>query len=136
MTEQESIIDSLEKCAALDIDLTPSIYEHFFSDYPDALPLMGHSDNLMRGRMVDQVFELFLDDSQQGEGGYLRWEIDNHLDAYGVQVDMYPAFLRAVQGAVATALGRQWQREHEQAWQHRIDRLLSDIETHARQKKT
>ena len=45
---------------------------------------MDHSDQYMKGRMLAQVFELLLDDEHLGEGSYLRWEVNNHLLAYGV----------------------------------------------------
>ena len=92
---------------------------------------MGHSDEHMRGRMAEQTLELFTDDGHDGPGHYLEWEVDNHLGAYGVGVDMYPAYLNAIKEAVAQTLGADWQPTHEAAWTARIDTLLRHIEAHA-----
>ncbi len=130
MTDLDILTRSLEQCAELDIDPTPEIYAHFFDICEGATDLMGHSDAHMRSRMVNQVFELLLDDALSGAGNYLRWEVDNHLSAYGVQVHMYPAFFEAVKHGVRNALGELWSDDCERAWDRRIDMLQADIDAH------
>jgi hypothetical protein len=108
-------------------DLTDLIYAKFFDTCPSANELMSHSDQHMRGRMLEQTFELLMDDALNGTGSYFEWEIDNHLQAYGVQADMYAAFLEAVRVAVKDAAGAGWQPRHEQAWAARINSLLEEL---------
>lgn len=131
MTELEVVTSTLEQCAELDVDLTPEIYDVFFKTCAESVPLMGHSDAYMRGRMLEQVFELILDDSPQGPGSYLHWEVDNHVTAYGVDAAMYDAFLRAIKEAVKRTIDDNWQDEFEAAWDARIEALLADIHNHA-----
>ena len=122
-----TISDSLEQCAEAAGDITDTVYERFFNECGSAEPLMGHSDTGMKGRMLAQVIELLLTDEHLGDDGYLRWEVDNHLLAYGVEVEMYPAFLNAVRDEVKESLGNGWDADQEKAWSTRIDTLLEDI---------
>lgn len=131
MNELDLVIDTLEQCAERDIDLTPMIYESFFSSCSDALPLMGHSDQYMRGRMVAQIFEVIMDDSHHGAGGYLRWEVEAHLNDYGVKEGMYNAFLLSIKNAVKETIEDQWKNEYELAWDTRIGQVLMEIKKHA-----
>ncbi len=123
----DEVADSLQRVAELDLDLTEPIYERFFALCEAALPLMGHSDLHMRGRMLEQVFELLMDENLQGVGGYYRWELENHLDGYSVDADMYIAFYRAVYEVVKDSLVDAWTPTHEQAWRERIDSLLAEV---------
>lgn len=133
MTEQTliTISDSLEQCAEQAGDITDAVYERFFAICPSAEPLMGHSDQGMKGRMLAQVIELLLTDEHLGEDGYLRWEVDNHLLAYGVEVGMYTTFMSALHEIVRNSLGDAWSDSQQQAWESRISTLLNDIQTEA-----
>lgn len=122
---------SLELCAELDQDITNSVYEHFFAACPAAIELMGHSDEHMRGRMMAQVLELLIEDAEYEEGGYLDWEVENHVQAYAVEASMYAAFLPAVKSAMQQALGNQWQAEHETAWDTRLGKMHTAIERYS-----
>ncbi len=132
--DQHTITQALEEIAEREIDITDAVYEHFFALYPDAAALMSHSDELMRGRMLEQTLMLLMDADAMGEGNYLRWEVDNHLDAYGVLEGMYPAFLESIRLAMRDALDKQWLPAYEQAWQNHTVRLLEDISQHAQTK--
>lgn len=132
-TEQiiNTISNSLEQCAEAVGDITQPVYARFFNQCSAAEPLMGHSDDGMKGRMLAQVIELLLTDEHLGDDGYLRWEVDNHLLAYGVEVDMYPAFFTAVRDTVKASLGNRWGVDQANAWTTRIERLLQDVYTQA-----
>jgi hypothetical protein len=134
MGDVELITDDFVRVSELDIDLAGAIYERFFDSCEAAVPLMGNSDIYMRGRMLEQVYELFMDENHEGEGGYLRWEVDNHLDAYNVDVSMYESFLHAVKDATKAVLHENWGSQNEHAWDSRIDALLKDIHAHAQHK--
>ncbi len=126
-----TISDSLEQCAEAVGDITAPVYNRFFAQCGDAEPLMGHSDEGMKGRMLAQVIELLLTDEHLGNDGYLRWEVDNHLLAYGVDVGMYPAFFEAVRDTVKDSLGTAWGVAQADAWSTRIKLLLQDVYTQA-----
>jgi hypothetical protein len=127
MNALELVVASLEQCAELDIDLTPAIYQTFFDRCSDALPLMGHSDEYMRGRMAAQVFEILMDDSHFGEGGYLGWEVDAHCNDYGVDPAMYDDLFAAVKSAVKEAISDGWNSDFDTAWDQRIKHVLAEI---------
>ena len=99
----------------------------FFAANDAASDLMAHSDEGMRGRMMAQTLELLLTDEHLGEGGYLRWEVNNHLLAYGVDVSMYEGFLNAVVDVIKESLGEDWNDCYAQAWRTKVDALLTDI---------
>ena len=88
------IYEAFELLAARDIDLQQETYRRFFHLCPEAQGLMGHSDDPMRARMLEQTYELLIDAELQGPGNYFRWEIRNHVSAYGVTEPMYLLFFR------------------------------------------
>ena len=122
----DAVAAALQACAEAQGDITASVYERFFSACPEAVALMGHSDDQMRGRMLAQVFDVLL-----GEGGadvdYLRWEVQNHVVAYSVSPGMYPAFMTALREVVADGCGAAWTKEVAAAWQAREEALLAEI---------
>ena len=121
------ICQAFELLAAKDIDLQQDVYRHFFFLCPDAEGLMGHSDAPMRGRMLEQTYELLIDAKLQGEGSYFRWEVRNHLSAYGVSAPMYGAFFHALEAAIGQALGEAWTRRMAKAWQQRVEDLMQEV---------
>lgn len=131
MQDNEVIAQTFEHCAAANIDITEAVYEAFFAGDPRALQLMGHSDGPMRGRMLDEALVLLMSEPTAENTGYLQWEVENHLLAYGVQLDMYQGFFDAVKAAVRAALADAWQPLHEQAWNQTIARLRGAIQERA-----
>lgn len=121
------VTDSLMACAEQAGDITDTVYQHFFDACTSAGQLMDHSDEGMRGRMLQQTLELLMDEVGDDEG-YLAWEVANHVQAYYVKLDMYPAFFEAIQDAVAGAMGKQWNDEYANAWSEKISDLLEAIE--------
>ena len=130
MNSAEQVARALELCAERDIDPVPAIYDKFFAACDQAVEVMGHSDGPMRGRMAAQTFELLVDDNLIGEDSYLRWEIENHIGAYGVHADIYPAYFAAVKEAFREALEDCWSDVDEQAWNARIALLQEDLDAH------
>ena len=86
----------------------PQVYERFFQLRPDAEGLMQQADVSMRGRMLDQTFELLMDQDVLGPESYFRWEVTNHVSAYGVSADMYGPYFQAMGDVLAPALGDEW----------------------------
>ncbi len=128
----EVISQTLERCAEVCDDLVPPVYRIYFDLDPQAKALMAHSDQHMKGRMLQQTLELMLTDEHLGEAGYLRWEVNNHLLAYGVDPSMYKHFLDAIKLAVQESLGESWQDTDEAAWQQQLALLLGEIQAQAR----
>ncbi len=129
MNDLEQVIDSLQRCADANLDVTDAVYERFFARNPSAQGLMDNSDQYMRGRMLDQVLVMIMSEPSEEDAGYLRWELENHLLAYGVKLDMYADFMWALKDSVEAALGSDWQAADAAAWSNRISEFLSEIET-------
>ena len=121
------ICEAFELLAAKDIDLQQETYRRFFQLCPEAQGLMGHSDEPMRGRMLEQTYELLMDAKLQGPESYFRWEIRNHVSAYGVSASMYGAFFQALEATIAQSLGEAWKRQMAKAWQQRVEDLLHEV---------
>jgi hypothetical protein len=127
MRDLDVVVESLEQLAEREGDIAAEVYERFFASCGSAVPLMGHSDVHMRGRMLDEVFGLLMDEVEPVESSYLRWEVGNHVEAYGVEVEMYDAFLNSLKDTVQAGLGETWDTRYEGAWHSRIQSLLSAI---------
>jgi hypothetical protein len=121
------ITQVFELLAEQDVDLLVPFYRRFFLLCPEAEALMGHSDEPMRGRMLEQTIELLMDGELQGPGNYFRWEIANHLSAYGVSADMYTAYFQALGDELREALGEDWHASFEKGWDLRIADLLQEV---------
>ena len=121
------VTDTLQQLADKDHDLTDHVYQLFFAHCSEAKELMGHSDQSMRGRMLDQTFALVMDPKLHAKDGYFAWEINNHVCAYGVTSTMYPEFLSAIKQSVKATLSPQWTMAAERAWDMRIEALLASL---------
>jgi len=121
------IINTLEKCGERAGDISPAVYKSFFAANPEASELMAHSDEGMKGRMLAQTIELLMDEDAGAANDYLRWEVNNHVNAYAVHLEMYPDFLAALRNTVADTLGDQWGEPEALAWDARISSLLDEI---------
>lgn len=126
----EIVYSDLEKVAERVGDISPGVYERFFTRSEVGRNTMGHSDEHMRGRMLEQVLELMFDDRHLEPGGYLDWELENHIDAYGVDPSMYADFFDAFVEEIAAGLDADWDESHRAAWQQRIDAILQVVETY------
>jgi hemoglobin-like flavoprotein len=134
MTDIDLISASLDVYSARVGDMTPHFYRHFFEIDPTAASLMEYSDEPMRGRMLASVLELFMSDEHLETGGYLDWELDNHLRAYGATPAMYECFFESLLNTLAEGLGDEWTNDWRQTWQDRVSRIMTRvkaIESHA-----
>ena len=121
--------DSLETAAEIAGDITPAIYERYFASCPGSEALMSHIDDLVRAKMMVEVYRLVMLPSYEDEAGYLNFEVDNHALAYSVEPHMYGNLLYALMDTVAGTLGDKWTPDHKQAWEDRLEALLSEINT-------
>ncbi|MDZ7684751.1 MAG: globin [Gammaproteobacteria bacterium] len=106
----------------------PDVYAAYFKRCPGSEALMSHIDNLVRGKMLNEVFRLMLEPSLLDESRYLDFEVDNHRRAYSVEPHMYGNLLAALKDTVRDLIIEDWTNEMDAAWQQRIDELLAEIE--------
>ena len=121
------VLKSFELAAETDTDITPLIYDKYFKSSPESEDLMSHIDELVRGKMMEEVFRLLMVENYQPEAKYLNFEIKNHESAYNVEPDMYIKLLDAVRVAVKDTLRSEWSIEYEEAWQGRISDLTNEL---------
>ena len=121
------VLKSFKLAAETDTDITPLIYDKYFKSSPESVDLMSHIDELVRGKMMEEVFRLLMVENYQPEAKYLNFEIKNHESAYNVEPDMYIKLLDAVRVAVKDTLRSEWSIEYEEAWQGRISDLTNEL---------
>jgi len=121
------VLKSFELAAETGTDITPLIYDKYFKSSPESVDLMSHIDELVRGKMMEEVFRLLMVENYQPEAKYLNFEIKNHESAYNVEPDMYIKLLDAVRVAVKDTLRSEWSIEYEEAWQGRISDLTNEL---------
>jgi hypothetical protein len=91
---------------------------------PEANQHLDYLDVRMKGRMLDQVYQLLLDEV---DDNYLQFETHMH-QGYGANTALYRGLLTAVKDAVKIALADSWSAAEDTAWDATIDRIVSDIE--------
>jgi len=122
----DPLLASLERAAEVAGDISPAIYDRYFERCPDSRAIMSHTDEYMRGRMLDEVYRLLMNDNLTGDRDYLAFETVNHR-AYGAAGHMYENLLLAVRDVVRGALGPDWTESTAQAWDARVAELLGII---------
>ena len=125
--EIDLISDSLELYAQRHGDMAPRVYECFFELNPEAAALMEYSDEHMRGRMFASMVELFLSEEHLEPGGYLTWELDNHIKAYSATPAMYESLFQSMRDVLDNDLGADWRPDWQEAWANRIDRIMEQV---------
>ena len=121
------ISDSLELYAERYSDMAPRVYKRFFELNPEAAALMEYSDEYMRGRMFASMVELFLSDEHLEPGGYLDWELENHIKAYSATTAMYESLFQSMRDVLDNDLGADWQPDWQEVWSNRIDRIMEQV---------
>ena len=54
------VLKSFELAAETGTDITPLIYDKYFKSSPESVDLMSHIDELVRGKMMEEVFRLLM----------------------------------------------------------------------------
>jgi hypothetical protein len=125
---EDPVCISLEIAGEMAGDISPAIYQNYFARCPGSEALMAHIDELVRGKMLDEVFRLLMIEDYTSEANYLNFEMKNHRLAYSVEAHMYGNLLAAIKETVENALGGAWTQSFEQAWQQRLASLLMEID--------
>lgn len=128
--------DPIESSFALagerDGDFTDHVYERYFTLCPEAQELLGHADEHMRGRMLEDVLMLLMTPPADVEEGYVEWEVENHVGGYAVTPEMYRPLFGAVRDVVRAALGSDYDADTAQAWEARAGGITDRFEATAR----
>ena len=71
----EEIMHSLELAAGKSDDLSPDVYSRYFARCAGSEALMSHVDNLVRGKMLNEVMRLMMEPTLDTESTYLDFEV-------------------------------------------------------------
>lgn len=124
LSDPEVLNRCFEDVAQSGIDIAPMVYQTFLEAMPEADQHIGYMDERMRGRMLDQIFNLLLDDI---DTSYLEFETRTHR-GYGANSRFYRGMLEAVRDAVKRALKDGWSTQYESAFTRSIDQIVEEIE--------
>ena len=122
-TDTELLYHCFEELAKIDRDIAAEVYRKFTAAMPEAHQHIGYTDTRMRGRMLDQIYRLLLDDVDED---YLKFETNMHK-GYGADTGLYRGLLTAVKDSVSEALEERWTTAHSAAWDRTIERIVGDI---------
>ena len=126
MNDTDPVTRSFEMAAERAGDIAAGVYERYYVLCPASKTLMSHIDQYVQGRMLAEVIELLLTERTETLRDYLRFETKTHV-SYGVEERMYTNLFAAVRDTVRDALAADWNTGYEQAWDDRIDALLTEI---------
>lgn len=124
--DSDRIVESLEIVAESAGDITPEVFRNYHRLCPASAQLMDHMDDYMRGRMMDQVLLLLMEEGAEELNSYLEFETRSH-ESYGVEPYMYENLFSAVVATVREAAGSAWTDAHQSAWDNRVALLLASI---------
>ena len=124
---EDLVYRSFELAAERAGDISPSVYEKYFARCPASEGLMSHIDELVRGKMMDEVYKLLMTEDYAEEENYLNWEVKNHQFAYSVEPQMYDTLFNALVETIRESLGDDWNADFEDAWRERTEALLQEI---------
>lgn len=120
----EVLKQSLEQLAETELDITLPVYQRFEAVAPDACRHLAVMDERMRGRMLEQVINLLMGET---EDEYLDFETRMHR-GYGASPALYRDLFQSVKHVVREELGNCWSAQQEVAWDDSIDHTLAAIE--------
>lgn len=123
--DAELITESLERVAERCADPTPFVYERLFAQNPDMRDLfVRDSDGSVRGQMLYQVIEVFLDfvGRRSFSANLIACEVVNH-ENLGVPPAVFATFFATVMETFRELLGEDWSPAYNQAWRA----MLADI---------
>ena len=130
-----ALVRSLELTSERLDNFYDQVFERYFELCPDSRDLMNHTDTHMRGRMMEQVVALFMDDDLESLDIYFAFEAANH-QSYGAEPHMYENLFDACQQVVATANAQDWNNAAHADWQAQSARLLAAMHKHSQRSDT
>ncbi|MBL4584727.1 MAG: globin [Pseudomonadales bacterium] len=126
MSDFEIISSTFEYLAHKNIDISEATFKLFFEACPEAEDLMGHTDHLMRGRMLEALTMMMVMPEGASKTDLVLFEVNTHA-TYDVEAFMYLRLLEAFYHAIKHAMQSDWTPPQEGAWQREIKRLIDII---------
>lgn len=123
-SDTEVLRQCMEAVAELDVDISPAVYAAFSASMPESDQHLEIMDERMRGRMLDQVYQLLLGETDHE---YVQFEARTHRE-YGANGGFYRGLLTAVKDCVRDVMGQDWVAAHEAAWGRSIERIVDEFE--------
>ncbi len=122
----DTLIATLESAAAAEPDFYAKTFARYFELCPDSAELMLHTDELMRGRMMEQVVSLLMDADAGSLEVYFKFEVANH-EAYGAKPQMYAHLFQACEDVTRVHCTLPWGSDEDVAWAKQRRVLLTLI---------
>ena len=122
--KKAAILQSLELYAEEVGDPAYTIYQRFFSKYPEARELFGNDEgDYIKLRMMERVFSMIMElaDGSLDINHSAYW-ITDHL-AWGVGKAMVIDMFNIIFETIRDGLGKQWETEMEVAWCELMDEM-------------
>ena len=126
----DTLIATLESAANAETDFYAAAFTRYFELCPDSRELMQHTDELMRGRMKEQVVSLLMDADAGSLEVYFKFEVANH-EAYGALPQMYAHLFQACEDVARENCELPWGSEEDAAWAKQRRVLLELIGRHS-----
>ena len=121
--DTEVLRQCLEAVAEADVDISPEVYAAFSASWPESDMHLAILDERMRGRMLDQVYQLLLGETNDD---YVQFEARTHRE-YGASPALYRGLLTAVKSTVRDHMGADWAATQEAAWDRSIERIVDEF---------
>jgi len=129
-SELQPLIATLESAALAAPDIYELAFNRYFELCPESKVLLQHSDALMRGRMMEQVMGLLMDESASELEIYFKFEVANH-EGYGAVPRMYRHLFAACKEVTQANSGGAWTAIANDCWDKQISLLLGLIEKYS-----
>lgn len=129
MNASELIELSLENVSAKVEDLTPFVYERFFSRHPEAEALFpGDVGEMVKGHMLMGLLETVteLASGKVYPDSIHRW-VREH-SGYEATAPMFPSMLQCLHESIQELMADDWTEDIGAAWQQTLDELTGHIE--------
>ncbi len=126
----QPLVDSLAVAAESASDIYELVFARYFELCPDSRELLEHTDDLIRGRMMEQVMSLLMDEDLQNLELYFKFEVANH-EGYGALLPMYGHLFCACKDVTQSYSSSAWTEQTNSVWDAQISLLLELIEKHS-----
>ena len=123
VSDIEVVQQCLESVAEVEVDISPTVYAVFSANMPESDQHVSFMDDRMKGRMLDQVYQLLLGEADRE---YREFEARTHR-GYGANESLYRGLLTAVKETVRDTLGQDWKTEYEAAWDRSIENIVNEF---------
>ena len=131
MNDLAQITRSLEQLSDTGVDMTPQVYQRFFTLCPEAEAMFASTEaRSVQGKMINELVQTVLDQLEEKPYSQTVMEtmVDDH-DSWGVSLPMYEAFLQAFLEVLQETLVETMDDDMQAAWQRQFERILRQVVT-------